>query len=103
MSEQHKRNAYTCKKCGGRTITIDLVTGVTPFMIRCRASDDTDCVGMAVSSMYRIDQRTPVAWGWYLPGKVELQSMSPETVEHVKRGGLLPRRLTEEELQMHNQ
>ena len=32
------KNIYTCPKCGGQTVTIDVDEGVTPFMLRCRAT-----------------------------------------------------------------
>lgn len=42
-------NRYVCEKCGAVHGTINLNTGTTPFMIRCKS-----CEGMAQSSMYRL-------------------------------------------------
>src|SRR3974377_965449 len=33
-------NVYTCRKCGGHTVTVDRDEGVTPFMIGCRESGE---------------------------------------------------------------
>lgn len=88
------KNIYTCEKCGGRTITLDVDEGVTPFMIGCRASgDEFTCNGMAQSSMYRIPEDTPEhQWEWFKPTGSEYRKLSRPMREHVDKGGLDLRR-----------
>jgi hypothetical protein len=83
-------NVYTCRKCGGKTITIDIHDGVTPFMLGCRASgEEGDCNGMAESSFYRVPTDTPPAeWEWFKPEGTEYRKLSREMREHVDKGGL---------------
>jgi hypothetical protein len=95
MSEPQRnygyKNVYTCRKCGGRTITLDVdEDGVTPFMLRCRASgNEGDCDGMAESSMYRIPADTPAhGWEWFRPRGSEYRKLSREMKYHVDNGGL---------------
>lgn len=85
-----RKNIYTCKKCGGVTITIDIDDGVTPFMIRCRASGNEDrCDGMAQSCMYRVPVETPDAeWEWFKPTGSQYLKLSRDMREHVDKGGL---------------
>jgi len=57
-------NHYVCPECRGITITKHEDDGVTPFMLRCRATKD--CAGMALSDFYRgpqhSDQQPHVIW-----------------------------------------
>lgn len=96
MDRQNFRNAYHCEKCGGRTVTVNLVDGTTPFMIECRAKWPGECGGMAQSEFYRIDQGTPAEWGFYRPDEQELtrlESIHPGTRDYVERGALCLRKL----------
>jgi hypothetical protein len=100
MSFKGKENVYTCGKCGGMTVTIDLDEGVTPFMIDCRAAGkEGDCDGMARSACYPSGPRPSYvpapAWEWYKPGPDELKKVSPGLKDHAKRGGLFIRPRTE--------
>lgn len=55
-----RENVYTCLKCRGFTVTLDVDEGVTSFMLNCRASGrEGDCDGMAVSAMYPKGPRPP--------------------------------------------
>lgn len=84
-------NAWTCQKCGQHTICVDVDRGVTPFMLRCRASDG--CDGMATSAFYP-DYAIPPGvprWEWYRPGRLHRLFISRWEREHVKKGGLLLR------------
>lgn len=85
-----RKNIYRCRECGGHTITIDVDDGVTPFMIRCRATGrEGDCNGMAASTMYRVPFDTPeAAWEWFKPEGSEYRKLSKEMREHVDKGGL---------------
>ena len=86
-------NVYTCQKCKGFTVTVDLVEGVTPFMIRCRAKQFMGgiCDGMAESGFYRQPAPAAPAWEWYRPDAEEIERLDLGTREHVKQGGLLLR------------
>jgi hypothetical protein len=90
-TEPHgERNIYTCDACFGHIVTVDLVEGVTPFMISCRATEG--CKGTMQSSMYRVfDQRMKPSHEWYKPDATELETLKPGTREHVEKGGLLIR------------
>lgn len=94
-------NVYTCGICKGRTVTVDLDEGVTPFLLGCRATGkEGDCTGTAQSAMYRVPADSPPAdWEWYRPDDVELariKKRSRSLAEHVEHGGLVirPRRAT---------
>lgn len=94
-------NVYTCRICSGRTVTVDVDEGVTPFMLGCRASgQEGDCTGTAESAMYRVPEDAPPAdWEWYRPDDAELariKKRSRSLFEHVQHGGLVlrPRRAT---------
>lgn len=83
------KNVYRCPKCGGHTVTIDVDEGVTPFMLRCRASGrEGDCDGMAESSFYRVPPDVIPQWGWFTPRGSEYRKLSPGMREHVDKGGL---------------
>lgn len=90
-----KINAYTCEKCARKIITINLDDGVTPFMTGCPY-----CGSPAQSAFYRVPQTMSASHEWYLPGAEEIAAMKkyPEllqTVEHIGRGGLMLRKITE--------
>ena len=86
-------NAYTCKECGEAIVTVDRDEGVTPMMLACRATEG--CQGRSFSSFYRVDPTLTPTWEWYTPGKRELRRMSPEMRDHIERGGLALRKITE--------
>ncbi len=88
------KNIYTCPKCGGQTVTIDVDEGVTPFMLRCRATgQEGDCDGMAQSCWYRVPADSPEPqWEWFKPCGSEYQKLSRQMRDHVDKGGLDIRR-----------
>ena len=88
------KNIYTCPKCGGQTVTIDVDEGVTPFMLRCRATgQEGDCDGMAQSCMYRVPADSPEPqWEWFKPCGSEYRKLSRQMRDHVDKGGLDIRR-----------
>lgn len=84
-------NVYTCPVCAGETVTIDVDEGVTPFMLRCRAT--AGCHGMAQSSFYR--PRTghgEPTWEWYRPTPKQARSAGLAMRDHAEKGGLFIRR-----------
>jgi hypothetical protein len=87
-----RENVYTCPKCKGYTVTIDIDEGVTPFMLRCRANGENVCDGMATSSFYPQGPRPadipPPSWEWYKPTGREYRNLSKGMKEHVDKGGL---------------
>jgi hypothetical protein len=90
MSFAGKKNIYTCDRCFGHVVTVDLVEGTTPFTIVCRATKG--CSGAMRSSMYRVfDQTMRPDFEWYRPGDAELDGLRPATADHVRMGGLLLR------------
>lgn len=86
MSFVGRKNAYVCHVCGGKTVTIDRDDGVTPFMIRCRATKD--CEAMAESSFYRCDPTLVPTHEWYRPGAAEIGAATPAMRQHYEMGGL---------------
>lgn len=96
MEQVGKKNVYTCERCERQIVTVNLLDGVTPFMIQCRANWPGECPGMAKSEFYNVDQSLPAFWGWYRPDATELERLEishPGTKRHVDQGGLLLRRL----------
>jgi len=92
MSEG-KINAYTCFKCGRKTITVDRVDGVKHYVIPCPWCEGGD----AQSSLYRVPQDLDPTHEWYSPDEAELGNlMSFEEGRdvydhHIKKGGLVMR------------
>lgn len=86
-------NIYICS-LGHKTVTINCDDGVTPFLIKCRGNWPGECSEMAQSSMYRVSQGLHLPqWCWYSPNEEEIKDVVAENLDHVKRGGLLLRRL----------
>ena len=83
-------NVWTCQKCGGHTVCIDIHEGCTPFMLGCRASGrEGDCKGMAQSNFYRVTRDFgPPQWEWFKPVGSEYRKLNREMREHVDKGGL---------------
>jgi len=87
-----RKNVYRCagtstdrsNGCGASIVTVDRDAGVTPFLTGCSA-----CKGYAQSSMYRVDQALAPTHEWYRPDT--LAGLTPATVDHVLRGGLILR------------
>ena len=95
-----RENVYTCQKCGGYTVTVDVDEGVTPFMLGCRA-DGTEhgCDGPAYSAGYPKGPRPAhipePAWEWYRPTPKEQKKMDkkwPGYMDHFNNGGLAIRK-----------
>ena len=91
--KSNKINAYICEKCRQATVTVNACDGTTPFMIQCRANN-IGCGSMAQSSMYQNSQDLLPKWEWYRPGADALSKMDSDTQEHVRRGGLILRKLS---------
>lgn len=94
MSFQGKKNIYECPK-GHQTVTVDVDDGVTPMMLRCRqkADEKHNCTEMARSSFYSVDQLLTAEYEWYKPAS--LKGLNSAEREHVKRGGLLLRKINQ--------
>ncbi len=103
MSKRGEINGWTCDKCGKVTYVIHVADGVTPIFLACRASGDLDhCSGMGTSLMYPSAAPPPhvlaeVGWEWYMPDPVEKTQLlrEPDLLDHVEKGGLLLRELTD--------
>jgi hypothetical protein len=99
----NRKNAYYCETCHGYIVTIDRDGGVTPMFLGCRATDG--CAGMSRSMMYPTEPwperdglghaiPTEPTWEWYRPDAAELaRERDAGTLEHVRKGGLLLRRI----------
>lgn len=73
--------------CGAFMVTVDREPGVTPFMTSCPA-----CKASATSNMYRVPQHWPADHEWYRPDQLDAD-MTPWTVEHLLKGGLILRKI----------
>lgn len=95
MSFKGKKNIYKCDD-GHLTVTIDRDDGVTPFMTTCTY---TGCGKMARSHMYHAQcQVFEPTHEWYRPTERQMsKEKRPGVIDHVKRGGLLLRAITEEQ------
>jgi hypothetical protein len=100
-------NGWACEDCGQTTYCIHVDDGVTPFYLGCRATEG--CEGMAKSMFYpsgpvpdyALDK---LAFEWYMPDAEERAGLKPEVREHVEKGGLLLRELTDagrEQIKVH--
>jgi hypothetical protein len=88
MSTRH--NVYTCDSCKQWIVTVDREEGVTPMMLRCRATKD--CNGTMFSAFYQVPaelQGAQPTYEWRKPETGEYLRSDPATREHVDRGGLL--------------
>ncbi|OYX62712.1 MAG: hypothetical protein B7Y88_13745 [Sphingomonadales bacterium 32-64-17] len=81
-----RKNAYECEECGSWICTIDREQGVTPFMVGCGS-----CGAMAKSKFYRVSELLAETHEWYRPETLE--GLSDWSADHVRRGGLLLRRI----------
>jgi hypothetical protein len=85
-----KKNIYTCDKCGGHIVTVDVDDGVTPFMLACKVAEE--CEGTMRSSLYRVfDQSMKASHEWYRPTPATGGRLSASQLDHVMKGGLLLR------------
>ncbi len=97
-------NGWRCKDCGRHTYVVHVDHGVTPMFLACRTDglepSDNPCKGMGVSLMYP-DAPMPqhvveaVRWEWYKPSGRAAREMDAGMREHIERGGLALRRLTD--------
>lgn len=95
-----RENVYTCTSCGRHLVTVDRDRGTTPMFIGCGDHAHGCRKGMMGSAMYPRSPRP--AWlgapthEWYRPRGAELeriQKREPRVWDHVRRGGLLLRRI----------
>jgi len=84
-------NIWDCQKCEQPTLCIELADGVTPFMLRCRATPG--CDGWAHSRFYPGGPRPdlPVRGEWYAPDAAETNKLDRAMRHHVDQGGLMLR------------
>jgi|ERR1700677_1245125 len=93
------KNIYVCP-VGHKTVTIDLVEGTTPMMLRCRqrhADGKHNCTEMASSKWYRLtpeEELLEPEYEWYKPET--LKGLSVHEKEHVRLGGLLLRKRSQQ-------
>lgn len=95
MLEQNKEvvapnrvNCYVCKKCEHITKTIDIDSGVTPFMHQCEK-----CKEFATSTFYRdIAPDLKPTQEWYRPSLEQVMKMHRKEkfnlLDHILQGGL---------------
>lgn len=83
-------NGYKCEDCGNVDVTIKLAPGVTPFIVHC-----SKCHGASRSLFYKVPEGSEPTIGWYRPTAEEALKLDKDVLDHVLRGGLLPRVLPE--------
>lgn len=91
MSFLSKKNIYTCEGCGAHIVTVDVDDGTTPYLTPC--TETSGCGRLMRSSLYRVDQNMKPSHEWYRPSSTA--EFSQHTRDHVEKGGLLLRRITQ--------
>lgn len=107
-----EKNAYFCDDCHGYIVTVDRDEGVTPMFLACRVKGEptdpeNDCEGTSRSMMYPGEPwpeedglghpiPTEPTWEWYTPEAEEILTLDVESVDHVRKGGLLLRQIKKE-------
>jgi len=84
-------NCYTCSNCKHITKTIDVDSGVTPFLFTCEKCKSRN----ARSSFYaNIKQEGIPTFEWYRPSLEETKLIEGDaTIEHILNGGLISRKI----------
>lgn len=103
MSRRGEVNGWTCDRCGETTYCVHVDDGVTPMFLACRAHGEAGSCGMGTSLMYPAPPVpdhviAAVRWEWYSPDpkeKTTLYFEDPPVFDHVDKGGLLLRELTD--------
>lgn len=98
-------NAWQCDECRAYLVAIHVVEGVTPMFLACRAIVDAGrgCGGRGTSLGYPsppVPEKflSAVEWEWTLPSTTERKRWrreNPEMLDHVNRGGLVLRPLSD--------
>lgn len=88
MSYKGKKNVYVCENDNHKMVTVDTDDGVTPFLTTCPT-----CGKVMQSRMYRVDQSLVASHEWYKPTAEQLRKLmaTPDTIQHVEKGGLILR------------
>lgn len=98
-------NGWQCDTCHEVAYCVHVHNGVTPMFLACRAEgvdpEEAKCKGTGKSLWYPSDPPPPhvidaVQWEWYTPTPAELRVRSQGDREHVRKGGVLIRPLTDE-------
>lgn len=98
MSYKGMKNVYKCN-AGHLTVTIDRDEGTTPFAIACPKCPKKPTLGVdsddyfAKSAFYQCGQHLQAEYEWYKPGKEEIKKLGKWEKEHVKKGGLIMRKI----------
>lgn len=94
-------NAYHCPVCRAYIVTVDIHEGTTPMFLSCRST--RGCRGQMYSMGYPpqpwpAEAPKPIpTWEWYTPVGAEAEAVrrDPDAWDHVRRGGLLIRPVSE--------
>jgi hypothetical protein len=95
--DKERLNVYVCQTCGGAIKTIDREDGVTPFMLKCRATKG--CDGLMASRFYKAEMSPPElvsaepTFEWYRPPAEELAEWPEAMRDHFLNGGLTIRQI----------
>lgn len=106
------KNAYFCQTCQKYIVTVNIVEGVTPMFLSCRAAEG--CEGRMTSCMYPphpwpeedgFGNKIPkeVTHEWYMPDEIEMKRLRKKArhgdlnaaseLDHYERGGLALRKV----------
>lgn len=97
-------NGWICQSCGVPTYCVHVHHGTTPMFLACRAEglppDDAECKGTGVSMGYPRPMPprhvvTAITFEWYKPEEDEYRRLLAQMRDHVDRGGLLIRPITD--------
>lgn len=98
MNTRGEVNGWRCDRCGHHTYCVHVDDGVTPMFLGCRAT--AGCKGTGISIMYPpppIPQHVleAVEWEWFKPSDKAVRRMDSAMRDHIEKGGLELRRLTD--------
>jgi len=92
-----RKNVYLCDGCGAGWVSADMDAGVTPFMDKCPFCKS----GMGSSLFYNVPQNIladkPARVEWYKPTEPEKAALTGWKLDHVEKGGLLRRAVSQME------
>jgi hypothetical protein len=92
-------NGWECDNCRRVMYAVHCSPGVTPAFLRCRQT--VACHGWGQSLFYPPGPPpaaviAQVHWEWYRPTDAERNVLDPQENDHVEKGGLLLRDLTDD-------
>ena len=84
-----------CPVCSTVTYVAKEHEGVTPMWVSCRRLTGAECGGQTTSAPRLVEiAEQHVEWEWYKPAPNEYKGFTRDTLEHLRMGGLLLRKIS---------